>query len=122
MTELTHLKLQIDPASEEDRERLAEVTQLLELDIERVDPDKTGEIPEGARGDPFTIGALILNLAATNGLFCKLIDTLQLWLTNRGRSSLSLEIGGDKLTLDGKPSTSQQQLIDLFIARHTTNL
>ena len=125
MTEnLTQLKLQIYPTSEEDKERLAKVTlqlrqRLLELDIERVDPDKTGEIPEGVRGDAFTIGALILTLAASGGVFTKLIDTLQSWLTERGDSSLTIEIDGDKLTISGKPYTSQQQLIDLFIARHT---
>ncbi len=57
--ELAVMKIQIDPGSEEDMERLAEGTRqlrqhLLELDVEKVDPDRTGEIPEGARGDPFT--------------------------------------------------------------------
>jgi hypothetical protein len=120
---LTQLRLQVDAMPEEDIERLGEVTrqlrqEILELDIEKVDADRTAELPEGARGDPFTIGALILTLATSGGVFTKLIDTLQSWLKNRNRNSLSLEIGGDKLTLVGNPTSSQQQLIDLFISHH----
>jgi hypothetical protein len=124
MTELSILKIQLEKSSDEDDERLGKVTSqlrqdLLDLDIEKVEPDRTGKIPEGARGDPFTLGTLILTLAASGGVFSKLIDTLQLWLNNRGSRHLTLEMDGDKLVLDGNPTKSQQQLIDLFINRHT---
>lgn len=108
----TLLRLQVNQMPDEDRERLGEVTrnELLGLDIERADPERTGELPEGARGDPFTIGTLILTMAASGGLFSKLKDTLQSWLNNRGCSNLSIEADGDKLTLDGNPTGSQLQL------------
>jgi len=124
MTELSTLKIQVEKSPDEEDEMLGKITgqlrhELLELDIEKVEPNRTGKLPEGARGDPFTLGTLILTLAASGGIFSKLIDTLQLWLQNRGSRQLSLEIDGDKLTINGNPTKSQQQLIDLFINRHT---
>ena len=124
MIELSTLKIHLEQSPDEDDERLGKITsqlrkELLQLDIENVEPDRTGKLPEGARGDPFTLGTLILTLAASGGVFSKLIDTLQSWLNNRGSRHLTLEMDGDKITLDGIPTKSQQQLIDLFINRHT---
>jgi hypothetical protein len=119
---MSTLKIQLEKSTDEDDERLGKVTsqlrhELLELEIEKAEPDRTGKIPEGARGDPFALGTLVVTLVTP--VIPKLIDILQSWRMNRGSRPLSLEIDGDKITIDGNPTKEQQRLIDLFINRHT---
>jgi hypothetical protein len=126
MTErVIRLRLCIDTGSEADAEELAALAgqlgdQLLELDVERVDPVTDGQTPAGTRaGDVVVAGALIVSLVQSSGLLSALVDTVRSWVCRIGGRSVRLEIGGDVLEVTGIGSQAQRELIQVWIDRHT---
>jgi len=61
---------------------------------------------------------LVVTLAASGGVLTTLISTVQTWLTRQERTSVTLEIGGDKLVITGASSESQRHLVNAWIRRH----
>jgi Effector Associated Constant Component 1 len=94
--------------------------ELLELDVESVVSTAEGQAPSDAKGDPITIGALIVALSSSGGVLTTLIATLKEWLTRRddGRR-VSVTIAGDTIELGGTSAQERRDLIDAFIQRHT---
>jgi hypothetical protein len=94
--------------------------ELLELDVESVVGTPEGQAPSDAKGDPVTIGALIVALSASGGVLTTVIATLKEWLSRRadGRR-VSVTIGGDTIELSATSSQERRDLIDAFIQRHT---
>jgi Effector Associated Constant Component 1 len=118
-----HLLLNVDADSQIDDEERAEIAQrlrkeLLDLDVHSVDMVRAGEAPEGAKGDPVTLGTLLVTLAASGGALTSLISTVQSWLTRHERSSVTLKLGDDTLAITGVSSEQQDRLIDSFVSRH----
>jgi hypothetical protein len=77
-----------------DPERLDELTRhlmrdLRDLGVESVERPSGGVVPEGAKGDPFTLGALAL--VAVPAFLPKLIEFLQAW-SLRGEESRKVKI------------------------------
>jgi hypothetical protein len=95
--------------------------ELLELDVESVallPPDRAA--PEGAKGDPLTVGALVVALSASGGVFTALIETLRDWLARHGgRHRVSVTIDGDTIELDAASTGQQDQLVEAYLRRHT---
>jgi hypothetical protein len=91
-------------------------TELLELDVEAVNPAGSGAAPKGAKGDPVTLAALAVTLApiALTGL----IKAMQDWVTRHDRATVTVESGDDKITITGSPSNEQRSTIEAFIRRH----
>lgn len=93
--------------------------ELIDLDVEAVDYVSGGKVPARAKaGDPITWGALLLALAASGGVFTTLISAVQSWLTRNNQRSITLEIDGDRLELQGVSSQEQQRLTDAWLSRH----
>ncbi|BCB76744.1 hypothetical protein GCM10022251_49900 [Phytohabitans flavus] len=113
-----------DPEDDaETGERLARRlrNQIRELDVESVVPASPAAVPPaGAKGvDPLTLGALIVTLSASGGVFVALINTVGAWLGRQtGRHRVSLTIDGDTIELDGATSAQQRQLVEAFLRRH----
>ena len=84
--------------------------ELVELDIESVDLAADGSAPDGAKGtDPVTLGAIIVALSASGGVFTALIETLRDWLGRHGRRhQISVTIDGDTLNSSGPPPGSNE--------------
>ncbi|MFD4507084.1 hypothetical protein [Streptomyces sp. NPDC058457] len=100
------------------RQLQAEIT---ELDIESARCGLSGTIPEGAKGaDPVTLGAIVVALSASGGVFTALVETLRDWL---GRSSarhrVSVTIDGDTIELERASAAERRDLVDAYIRRHT---
>ncbi|MBT2393626.1 hypothetical protein J7E87_30515 [Streptomyces sp. ISL-1] len=111
---------ELDP---EAAERLARRlrAEIAELDVESVRPAPGGTAPDGAKGtDAVTLGAIVVALSASGGVFTALIDTVRDWL---GRSSarhcVSVTIDGDTIELDRASAAERRDLIDAYIRRHT---
>ena len=121
--QLTQVRLTLEGGAECDTEYLADLThqlrqELLELEVEAVDLVRDGEIPAGAKaGDPITWGSLLLAFASGGGL-AALIGLLQTWLIRNDQSSVTMKIGDDELTVTGRPTAQQQQVIDNWLNRH----
>ena len=105
-------------ADDEELQRLSRRlrSELLEMDLEYVDPIRQGSAPAGAKGDPLTLGALAISLGPV--ALKALLDMLQSWLKRHQEASVSLKMGGDEITITGTPSETQQQLIETWISRH----
>jgi hypothetical protein len=118
--------LVVEPDPEADPEAGERVTRLLraeiaDLDVESVGPGPGTPAPEAAKGtDVVTIGAIVVALSASGGVFTALIETVRDWL---GRSSarhrVSLTIDGDTIELERASDAERRDLIDAYIRRHT---
>jgi hypothetical protein len=94
---------------------------LIGLDVDAVDPVAGGRAPDGAKSaDPVTIGAMVVAMSASGGVFTTVIGTLRDWLgRHSGRHRISMTIDGDTIELDGASATQQQELVDAYVRRHS---
>jgi len=122
MSATTKLELHLPDA--EDSEKRAELArslreELLELhDIAGADLVRSSAVPAGAKGDAVMLGTILVTLAASGGVLTTLINSVQSWLTRNDRHSVTVEMGGDKLTITGSSSAEQTRLLDAWIERH----
>jgi hypothetical protein len=96
-------------------------SEIADLDVEWVRPGPSIPAPDGAKAaDPVTLGAIVVALSASGGVFTALIETVRDWL---GRSSarhrVSLTIDGDTIDLERTSNAERRDLIDVYIRRHT---
>lgn len=96
-------------------------SEIAELDVESVRPGPAGVAPDGAKGsDAVTLGAIVVALSASGGVFTALVEILRDWL---GRSSarhrISLTIDGDTIELERASDAERRDLVDAYIRRHT---
>jgi hypothetical protein len=86
-------------------------------EIERVE-SATSAPPLGSKSLGIDLQSLLVTLAASGGVLTTFIGAVQAWLTRREKSSVTLEIGGDKLTITGASSESERRLVDSWVRRH----
>ena len=120
----SQLKLRVDAGSGSDAEESAELTRqlresLLDLDVGHIALAEAGDAPAGSKGIPIDWSTLLVTLATSGSALTALIGTVQSWLTGQGHRSVTLEMGGDKLTLTAASSQEQQQLVDNWIRQHS---
>lgn len=88
-------------------------TELLDLDVEAVNPVRAGTVPAGAKGDPVTWATLAVTLAPL--ALTEVMKTVQAWLTRHERATVTVESGSEKITITGSLSKEQQSTLDAFI-------
>src|SRR5215467_6531041 len=123
----SELRLQLSEQGA-DAERLAALTgylrtELLQLDVEDVTALHAGEAPPGARAfGVATVGALLIALGQSAEGLRSVVSVIGDWLRRGGgiQRTVRLELDGDVLELSQASAADQQQLIDLFVSRHTT--
>ncbi|GAA4604291.1 hypothetical protein BJY16_004942 [Actinoplanes octamycinicus] len=118
------LVVQTDPESDEseaDRVVRRLRSELDDLDVDAVRPMPDGAVPAGAKGaDPVTVGALLVALSASGGVFTTLVGTLGAWLDRQsGRHRITVTVGGDSIELERATAAEQKALIDAFVRRHS---
>ena len=96
--------------------------ELRELDVRDVWQAPAGTVaPPGSRGvDAGAIGQIMVAMVGTQGL-AGLISTVLGWL-GRGQQfarTVRLELDGDVLELSGASSEEQDQLVALFLSKHS---
>lgn len=118
------LELSIDagPGADEDElERLARSlrAELLELDVNAVQPAATGPAPEGARAiEALMVGALVIRLARDSESLAALVRTVRGWLGGDADRRVRIELDGDVLELTGSSDEERQRIVDAWIERH----
>ncbi|GGP31971.1 effector-associated constant component EACC1 [Streptomyces melanogenes] len=117
--------LALAPDEESDAEEAERLTrrllaELRELDVDVFRPVPVGQLPPGAKGsDPVTVGAIVVALSASGGVFTVLIDTLRDWLGRQSaRHRISVTIDGDTIELEHATAEERRELIDGFVRRH----
>jgi hypothetical protein len=119
-----HMAAQLDAGPEQDAEELAELTQrlrdeLLELDVDAVEPATGGAAPEGAKGlELLAVGGLVVRFAMKAPVLRAVVDTIVGWLGRQQARSVRLTLDGDTLELTDVSSDEQQRLIELWVSRH----
>ena len=93
-----------------DDEELDQLTRRLrdeiaDLGVEQVKLAPGGTLPAGAKGEPITIGSLIVSLASA-GVFTGLIDLLKSWVhRGEGRTvTVKAKVRGQELEMSYNPS------------------
>lgn len=94
--------------------------ELLDLDVEAVEPLRAGDGPPGTRaGELVELGALIVTLGHSE-LLTAVLATVRSWLAGSTRRSAKLELGGDTLELTGLSSKEQRRVTDAWLRRHAS--
>jgi hypothetical protein len=75
----------------------------------------TVEPPPGSKGGALEWAQLVVTLAGT---VPSLAMAIQGWLGRHPNAAVTLEIAGDRLTLDEASPLERQRLLETFLARH----
>lgn len=125
-SDVVSVLLVLEPDPELDSEAGERLTrqlraELAELDIESVGFASSEAAPDGAKGtDPVTLGAIIVALSASGGVFTALIETVRDWLGRHSRRHrISVTIDGDTLELERATAGQQRELVDAYLRRHS---
>jgi len=59
-----------------------------------------------------------VTLAASGGILSSIINVIQSWASNHKDHSITLEIKGDKITVNGISKKDEKRLIDSWLNRH----
>lgn len=93
--------------------------ELMDLDVESVATVASENAPPGAKGDPVSLGALLITLGTTGGVFAVLMETARDWLARQATAQrISVTIDGDTIVLEKSSEGERSELIDVFIRRH----
>jgi hypothetical protein len=97
--------------------------ELKDLDVESVAALTSEKAPPAAKGvDPSGLGALLITLPATGGIFTVLIGTARDWLARHAAArSISLTIDGDTIVLERSSAQERTALIEAYLRRHEVN-
>jgi hypothetical protein len=91
--------------------------ELLDLDVEAVEPQRAGVPPAGTRAvDLAALGGLIVTFARS-ALLPDVLAAVRSWLSRSQSRSIKLELGGDVLELTGMSSAEQRRLADEWLRR-----
>jgi hypothetical protein len=96
--------------------------ELLQLDVKDVTALRAGDAPPDARAlDVAAVGGLLVSLGHSAEGLQAVLSAIRTWLA-RGdgvRRMVRVEIDGDVLELSEATAADQEQLIGLFVSRHS---
>jgi hypothetical protein len=116
--------IRVDAGPDADAGEVAEATlqlrhELLDLDVDAVEPAPGGEPPPGTRGvELAALGALLVTVSQSQ-LLAPVLEAVRSWLAGRPQRAIKLELDGDVLELSGVSSKEQRRLTDEWLRRHT---
>lgn len=120
MTNEGDLVVCVCTAPGDDAEELAEVTrrlraELLDLDVQAVNPVTDADVPEGAKGLPAVAGWLAVHLGS-EGLRTVLAKVAD-WASRNDRT-VEVTLAGGTLKLGRATRDQQEKIIDAWLAQH----
>lgn len=107
-----------------DDQELAELAfrlrgELLDLDVEAVEPATAGQAPADSKGiELLTIGALIVRFVLRPDVLRAVVSGVRSWAGRQRACSVKLTLDGDSLEITGPRSAAQDRAVDLWIACH----
>jgi Effector Associated Constant Component 1 len=118
---MAQLRVQVQGLPDSDDEERAELAsrlrdEMLEQGVEEVAHPEV-HAPGGAKGAAFEWAQLVVGLAGSLG---PLLVALRAWIGRHPDAGITLEIDGDKITLDKASPADRQRLVEAFLARHGT--
>lgn len=120
MVEGWDLLVRVHPASGDEREEVAALAlrlraELLELDVDAVQPESEDIAPDGSKSVSGLVSMLTVQLgkASLIAVFTKIRD----WVSRSGRS-VEVTIDGDTVKVTGATQEQQEKIINVWLARH----
>jgi hypothetical protein len=115
---MTDVRVHVGGYPDSDDEERADLASRLRADLQDHDlevshPD--AQAPPGAKGGAFEWAELVVTVA---GSMQGMTAGVQGWLGRHKGATVSLEIDGDKLTLEAASPADQRRLLESFLARH----
>lgn len=109
-----HFETDTDDTAEVDRLSRDLSRELFQGDVEDVEFAREGEAPTGAKGDPVSVGMLIVSLANSAGLVgvCQVVRS---WVSRDERRRIVVRAGKRTLEITGASPQQHQQIIDAFL-------
>lgn len=106
-----------------DAERVDRLARQLRSEFDEREFDTlpvTADAPGNSKGDAVTYGAIAVAMGGAGGMIPSLISVLRDWLARRtGPERISVKVGDDSLELDRPSFSEREQLLQLFLAKHT---
>jgi len=104
-----------------DQEELDRLTHQLRdeiggLDVQAIELARSTQLPPGAKGDPITIGSIVVALASA-GVFTGLVELLKSWALRReGRTiTLKAKVGEREVELAYSPTETSPEEMTRFV-------
>jgi hypothetical protein len=90
--------------------------QIADMDVDEVHIARGGELPAGAKGDPITIGGIVVALTSA-GVFTGLVELLKSWVTrHEGRTvTLKAKVGDREVELTYSPTEVSSEELTHFV-------
>jgi hypothetical protein len=116
--------IRVDAGPDADAGEVAEATlqlrhELLDLDVDAVEPAPGGEPPPGTRGVELAALGVLLVTVSQSQLLAPVLEAVRSWLAGSPQRGIKLEFDGDVLELSGVSSREQRRLTDEWLRRHT---
>ena len=115
---MTDVRVHVAGYPDSDDEERADLATRLRADLlaHRLDVSHPeAQALPGSKGAGLEWAELVVTLVGT---MPAMIAALQGWRARHPRAAVSLEIDGDKLTLDDASPAEQRRLVETFLARH----
>lgn len=117
-----YLRVQVDAgdALEVERLTLALRRELAQLDVGRVEIERTARLPPGAKAvEPAAVEGLVVTITQGAALM-SIVGALRAWLSRDIGRRAKVELAGDVLELSGISADEHRRLIDQWIERHSS--
>ena len=124
MAELGRVTLGVQQVPDDDTEELLELTEtlrleLLELDVDSVEPIAANSGPDRAKGLGAIAGLLAVQLGSIDRLRALLAGVFA-W-TARTHREVEVNFGGDVLKVGGVTAEQQETIINAWLAQHVSS-
>jgi hypothetical protein len=116
---MTEVRLRVVGYPDSDEDERAELASRLREEIEERGIDDVAHPqlprPPGSKGTALDWAQLVVTFAGT---VPALVMAIQGWTGRHPDAAVTLEIDGDRLTLDEASADERQRLLETFLARH----
>lgn len=120
MIDSSQLLVHVSPAVDGDQDDVAGLAsrlraELLDLDVDTVEPLTEDNLPEGTKGLATLAGALVVRLGGAG--LNTVLTTVRDWVLRNGRT-VEATIDGDTIKLTNATREQQRAVLDAWLARH----
>lgn len=122
----SRLAVELQASADVDAEELAQLAwglreELLDLDVDAVEPQGDGSAPADAKGvGLIAFGGLVVRFILTRPVLESVVAGVRSWVARQHIRSVKLTLDGDTLEVTGLSSAEQDRLVDLWIVRHAS--
>lgn len=122
MRENIKVKIKINEDARHDPELLDTYSrrlreEILELDVDSVEYASQADAPKGSKGIGTAVGDMILSLAPLDYALSGVMGAVQSFATRNDQCGITVEIGDNRIIIDGSSPEEQQKLVDTWIKR-----